>query len=208
MWKNNDSWIMLKLHEITYIYEDETKTLFVVIIFEFKMNLIQNWQVWWNSEELIELPWNDKFCSTWISQWMKTWVLAGHLSTEDSIRCINHKCNSVLSYYEIILQLNYEDTLKLNDSYNKVYFTNTNDIIACPCSTCNYVGFVSDKEWNSQFSWEVCGFLWRQPSQMSFKDKSVIIIIRNLLFLNLETFSFLNDVIYGKPWPTVFSKII
>lgn len=164
------------------------------------MNWVEYWNVCWNQANLIELPCQDKYCSTCISMWMTEWVISNKLTADDQVKCINHQCTSTLSYNIVITQLNGEEAERLNQAYNQVYFSHTNDIVACPWSGCNYIGFVTDKACSSQLNWEKWGFSWRLSSQMSTLDK-IKLTLRNMFLLHFETFSYLNDVIFGKPCP-------
>lgn len=164
------------------------------------MDSTQFCHVCWNNTNLIELPWKDKYWSSWITMWMIEWVTTNKMTTNDEIKCINHEWKSMLSYYKIITQLNTNEADKLNEAYNQVYFAQKSDIVACPWSGWNYIGYMPDKTCSSQMICEKWGYKWRLSSQMSIKDKSIL-MLRNMLFLHFETFSYLNDVIFGKPCP-------
>ena len=164
------------------------------------METTQHWQWWWEGTELIKLQWQHMYCSECITQWIIACISTHQLSLSEGFKWIHYECDLMQSYDIIVNKLKGNDVFRINEWLNQAYFAQTNDILYWPKSGCDYIGFISNQECQSALNWEKWGYSWKLPSQMSLMDKSWI-MIRNALNLHFETFSYLNDVFFGKPWP-------
>lgn len=157
-------------------------------------------QVCYGEEELVTLLWGDAFCQSWVENWTVTCITTNKLTSSDRIKCINHECSYLSSYNDMVVSLDPSVVNKLNEAYNDVYITQTQDIAVCPRFGWKYAGVISNQGWSAPLQCEKWQYEWTVPSQMNFLHK-VDLSLRNIRFLHFETLSYINDVTFGKPCP-------
>lgn len=160
----------------------------------------QCWQVWYTEKELCSLNCSDAFCQDCITNWWVESISTSKLTWNDSIKCINYECDFPISHSDLIVVLPPSSLQKINDAYLGVYLSHSEDVAVWPRSGCNYAGVVVDSKCNSPLTCLKCEYEWQLPTQMSFLQNSIL-TLRNLKWFQFETFSYMNDVAYGKQCP-------
>lgn len=157
-------------------------------------------QVCYSETELVTLPWGDAFCQSWVENWTITCITTHKLTSGDYIKCINHECPYLASYNDMVASLSAPIVNKLNEAYNEVYLSQTQDVASCPKFGWRYAGVISNQGWSAPLKCEKWYYEWTVPSQMNFLHK-MDLSLRNMRLFHFETFSYINDVTFGKPCP-------
>ena len=158
------------------------------------------WVVWYYS--YVQAP---ICCGTYVwvpclISWARNRIIHDRIRGEVNIPCPNYQWHQSLMPFDLINIIGIKEFEKINDLYTDLYITNTDDMRKCPNEKWNYAGFILLESCNQPLKCIECNTTWRDYAQMT-KFRKWIKSVKETINFKSETFSYINEVLTGSPWP-------
>ena len=135
-----------------------------------------------------------------LKNWAKNRIIHDRIRGEVNIPCPNYQCRQTLLPMDLIDTIGAVEFEKVNEMYTDLYLSHAEDIRRCPNEKCNYAGVIVPEVCSKPLKCSECRFEWREYIQMSQYQKTIK-SLKDLISLNSESYSYVNEILTGCPCP-------
>jgi len=165
------------------------------------------WTICYTNPATLKLKCGYSVCPSCTKEWIKNNIMLFSIKQETyTCRCVDYSWDHNIDSEEMQQLLSPAEMEEINQRFLFYYWSNKSDIRKWPNEGCDYAGIIKFQHCNDKLVCEKWDFEWSDPANSRWKGSGILSMLNP--FGEKELFSYMTEIIVGKPCPVCGIMII